>query len=102
MRARLYNVLVVFGSFKSVNLRFLWLNVVFAQRWCSPTTSTLVQKPCTADTSTTQQQTRTSLRGSGVSCCFPPFLLDIEIDPTPLRFSGSVLHIFAHLLVLVL
>lgn len=80
MRARLYNVLVVFGSFKSVNLRFSWLNVVFAQRWCSPTTSTLVQKPCTADTSTTQQQTRTSLRGSGVSCCSPPFLLYIEID----------------------
>lgn len=37
------------------------------QRWCFPTTSMPVQKRCSADISTTQQQTRTSPRGSGVS-----------------------------------
>lgn len=47
---------------------------VCPQLWYSPTTSTLVQRPCSAGTSSTQLPTPTSPRGSGVSN--PPF-------PTP-------------------
>lgn len=75
-------------------LSYLWLNIASAQRWCSPTTSTRVQKPCTADTSTTQQQTRTSPRESGVSFRYPPFLCYVEIDPVPRRLGPRVLHTF--------
>lgn len=89
MSARLSHFLVFLKALNQRIERYLRSNVVFAQRWCSPTTSTLVQKPCTADTSTTQQQIRTLLRGSGVSCCFPLFLLYIEIDLAPLRLSAT-------------
>ncbi|CAG04211.1 unnamed protein product [Tetraodon nigroviridis] len=60
---------------EAANAELPWLDVVSAQRWCSPTTSTRVQKPCTADTSTTQQQTPTSPRESGHAGLLPESLI---------------------------
>ena len=45
---------------------------VSLQLWCSPTTSMLVQRPCSAGTSTTQRPIPSSPRGSGVSYSPPP------------------------------
>lgn len=45
---------------------FLYTFVFFPQLWCSRMISMQVQKPCSADTLMTQQQTRTSPKGNGV------------------------------------
>lgn len=58
------------------------IEIVFLlQRWCFPTTSTRVQKRCSADISTTQQQTRTSPRGSGVSLSSHFSLVQLSSSP---------------------
>lgn len=64
------------------------LSIFFPQRWCSPMTSMRVQKPCSADTSMTQQQTRTLPRGSGVRLSSLPSSFT-EIDPASLQHPSA-------------
>lgn len=94
MSAQLYHLCGFLHAWNQWTLIYPWLDIVSAQRWCSPTTSTRVQKLCIADTSTTQQQTRTSQRESGVSCCFPLFPCYVGIDPAPRQLGFRLLHTF--------
>lgn len=72
-----------------------FLYVFVLQRWCSPTISMRVQKPCSAGTSMTQQQTRTLPRGSGVSwSSFSPSFA-LKQNQHQFRFHFTCLHIQA-------